>query len=59
MKMQKIPSPQGDKGLCHTTQLSVSEPVKLDSVPEPVPLGLELPSIGVAETHNAKWGRSL
>lgn len=44
MKMHKIPFPPGDKGTCHTTQMDVSEPVKLDLVPEPVPVGLDQPS---------------
>lgn len=40
--MHKIPFPPGDKGTCHTTLLDVSEPVKLDPVPGPVLMGLEL-----------------
>lgn len=54
MKMHKIPFPPGDKGTCHTTLLDVSEPVKLDPVPGPVLMGLEL-SHGHGRTLTAEW----
>lgn len=54
MKMHKIPFPSGDKGTCHTTQLEVSEPVKLDLGPGPVPVRLELPSHGHGRTLTAE-----
>lgn len=59
MKMHKIPFPPGDKGTCHTTQLDVSEPVKLDPVPGPVPMGLEQPSDGCGRTLTAERAAAL
>lgn len=55
-KCTKSHSHPGDKEPCHTTQLGVSEPVRLVPVPGPISLGLELHSHGHGRNTHCKTG---